>query len=462
MKKILTMLLALTMMVSLFTGCGAANKPDTTNTPDNGSEKMADGDKDKDMTSENKGDDKMEPSGDKVEITWWAFPTFSQEKGDDPAGTWEKKVIAAFEAKNPNISVKLETIDFTSGPEKITTAIQAGTMADVLFDAPGRIITYGKNGQLAELNDMFTEELIQDINNDTLLSSTRAGDKYYMYPLSSAPFYMVVNKQMAEEAGVADLIKEGWTTEDFVTVITALKEKGYEPGSFFSNGQGGDQGPRAFFANLYNGSITDAQVTKYVTDNEAGVKAMTLIKKMIDDRVMANGSAYNGGEDIQNFANGITSFTILWSPAMPKIHAALLEASGVEYIEVPYPSESGSGSLEYLVNGFCVFNNGDDKKIEAAKEFVRFLCDDEEFGPMNVVRSGSFPVRQSFGDLYGDERMAMLSKWSKYYAPYYNTIDGFAEMRQIWFPMVQAVSNGEKEPEAALKEFTEKANATIK
>ena len=54
---------------------------------------------------------------------------------------------------NPDISVKLETIDFTSGPEKITTASEAGTMADVLFDAPGRIITYGKSGKLAELND---------------------------------------------------------------------------------------------------------------------------------------------------------------------------------------------------------------------------------------------------------------------------------------------------------------------
>ena len=40
--------------------------------------------------------------------------------------------------------MKLETIDFKSGPEKITTAIEAGTAPDVLFDAPGRIIQYGK------------------------------------------------------------------------------------------------------------------------------------------------------------------------------------------------------------------------------------------------------------------------------------------------------------------------------
>ena len=35
-------------------------------------------------------------------------------------------------------------------------------------------------------------------------------------------------------------------------------------------------------------------------------------------------------------------------------------------------------------------------------------------------------------------------------------------MRTLWFPMLQAVSNGEAEPKAALDDFTKKANETIK
>ncbi len=96
------------------------------------------------------------------------------------------------------------------------------------------------------------------------------------------------------------------------------------------------------------------------------------------------------------------------------------------------------------------------------KKFIQFIADDKEWGPKNVVRTGAFPVRTSFGALYDDERMAMIDKWTGHYSPYYNTIDGFAEMRTLWFPMLQAVSNGEKEAAAALKEFTEQANATIK
>ena len=431
-KKVLTTLLAALMAMS-FVSCGKTSNEKETN-----------------------------GSTAKTEITWWAFPTFTQENASDAVGTWEQKIIDAFEAKNPDITVKLETIDFTSGPEKITTAIEAGTMADVLFDAPGRIITYGKAGKLADLNDMFTDEFVKDVNNDALLQACKAGDTAYMYPISTGPFYMAFNKAMLKDAGVLELVKEGWKTDDFVKVLKALKDKGYNPGSLFSNGQGGDQGPRAFFANLYSSRITDEALTKYTTNDEKSVKSMELIQDLIKEGLLMNGSQYDGSADIQNFANGQTAFTILWATAQPGTQAKLLEASKVEYLEVPFPSEDGVPELEYLVNGFCVFNNGDDTKIEASKKFIQFIADDSEWGPKNVVRTGAFPVRSSFGELYTDARMKEIGAWTKYYTPYYNTIDGFAEMRTLWFPMVQAVSNGEVEAKEALDDFTTKANATIK
>lgn len=451
-KKVLAMLLAGSMLLGLAACSGAKNETDTTKTPDTATEAPA----------KTESNTETNTTTDVTEITWWAFPTFTQENANDGPGTYEQKIIDAFEAANPDVKVKLETIDFTSGPEKIIAAIEGGTIADVLFDAPGRIISYGKSGKLAPLNDMFTDEFVADVNNDALLQASKAGDTAYMYPISSAPFYMVFNKAMTDDAGVTDLIKDGWTTDDFTTVITALRDKGYNPGSVFSSGQGGDQGTRAFVANLYSGSITDDAVTTYTVNDEAGVKALTYIKDAVDKGLLMNGSAYNGGDDIQNFANGQTSFSLLWSPAQPETQKALLEASGVQYLEVTFPSDDGVAELEYLVNGFCVFNNGDDAKIAASKRFIQFICDDKEWGPKNVVRTGSFPVRQSFGDVYGgDARMTELASWSKYYSPYYNTIDGFAEMRTYWFPMLQAVMNGDKDPKTAADEFVAQANQSI-
>ncbi|NLM67626.1 MAG: carbohydrate ABC transporter substrate-binding protein [Enterococcus sp.] len=441
MKKLMVSLLTATAVLSL-AACG-----------NSGNDKAKD--------SGTASTDKATSTEKQTEITWWAFPTFTQENANDGVGTYEKKIIAAFEEANPDIKVKLETIDFTSGPEKITTAIEAGTAPDVIFDAPGRIMTWGKAGKLADLNDLFTDEFIKDVDNDNIINASKAGDTAYMYPISSAPFYMALNREMLKEAGVEDLVKEGWTTADFETVLKALKEKGYNPGSFFSNGQGGDQGPRAFFANLNSNPITDEAVTKYTTDTPEAIKSMEQIHSWIKDGLMMNGSQYDGSADIQNFANGQTAFTILWAPAQPQTQAQLLESSKVDYLEVPHPSDDGVAELEYLVNGFAIFDNKKEEKIAASKKFVQFIADDAEWGPKNVVRTGAFPVRTSFGDLYDDERMDMIGSWTKYYSPYYNTIDGFAEMRTLWFPMVQAVSNEDETPKDALTNFTTKANETI-
>ena len=153
MKKILSLGLAAALVATTLAGCGGGNSgTETTPAPaaDTGTTAAA-------AETTAGGSDTPAPAGG-VEITWWAFPTYAQD-ADKPAGTYEAEIIAAFEAKNPDVKVNLETIDFTSGPEKITAAIEAGTVCDVLFDAPGRIISYAQNGKLVKLDDMFTDEI---------------------------------------------------------------------------------------------------------------------------------------------------------------------------------------------------------------------------------------------------------------------------------------------------------------
>ena len=56
----------------------------------------------------NKSADSGNSSG-KTEITWWAFPVFTQKKASDGVGTYEKEIIKAFEKANPDIKVKLKS-----------------------------------------------------------------------------------------------------------------------------------------------------------------------------------------------------------------------------------------------------------------------------------------------------------------------------------------------------------------
>ena len=379
----------------------------------------------------------------KTTITWWSFPTFG---AGEQAGVYEKEVIAAFEEANPDIKVELTTIDFTSGPEALTAAIEGGTAPDVLFDAPGRIIEYGNAGKLVKLDDMFTDEFVADVNNEALINACKGKDGAYMYPLSSAPFYMGLNKNMLEEANALQYVNlEGdrtWTTDNFVKMCEALKDAGVAqvPGIVYCGGQGGDQGTRALVSNLYGGKMANDEMTEYTFNSPEAVKGLELLQDMVSKGLLDSGNSMAAADELQKYQQETCAMTFCWGTSNAQNYAL----SDGESISVPFPSDDGVPALEYLVNGFCVFDNGDQAKADAAKKFIQFVCDDATWGPKSVVRSGAFPVRTSFGDLYPDNaEMTLLASWTKYYAPYYNTMDGFASMRKEWYNMLQKVLAGE-------------------
>ncbi len=391
-----------------------------------------------------------EPTAE-VELLWWVPPTFIQDDGDQP-GTYEQKLADEFNASHPGITVRVETIDFTTAGDKITTAIESDTAADVLFDAPGRIIEYGKNGKLVDLGDMFTADFIADVGNDDLLTSCQGNGTYYMYPISASPFYMAINEKMWTDSGAMEFVNlEGdrsWTTDDFEKAIEKLHAAGYNPGVLFCSGQGGDQGTRAFIANLYSGSVADGK--EYTFNSEPMIKGLTKAQEWLDKGWLGNGVQYNGGGSIELFVAGTTSWEFCWGTSAAGNNAAAMAENGVTPISLPFPSEDGKPVLEYLVNGFCVFDNGDEAKAEAAKTFIKWLCDNEE----NVTRTGAFPVMQSMGNLYpGDAEKELLIEFTKMYGPYYNTMDGFANMRAEWFDMLQKITGG--------GDVTELANAAV-
>jgi multiple sugar transport system substrate-binding protein len=401
-------------------------------------------------------------AGEKTVITWWSFPIFIKTQPNEPAGTYEQSLIRAFEKQNPDVTVKFEQIDFTSGSDRIRMAIEDHSVCDVLFDAPGRIVDYGKKGLLVPLNGWFNAGYIADIRHKSLLGACSSGGKYYMYPLSTAPFYMAFNKKRLQDAGVLDLVREGWTDKDFLTVVRALKKKGYVPGSVFCAGEGGDQATRAFVCSLYGSSVTNRALTRYTINDVAGVKALGFIKRCLDEGTILPGAYYSGVDDINNFVNGLTSFTLLWSPNLQKNNEAALRENGIQTVEAPFPAASGKPSLEYLVNGFCVFNNGNPNRVEAAKRLIKFICDDPKWGPRNVIQTACAPVRKSFSNYdYGAE-IKKVSAWTRYYEPYYNTVSGFSRMRTLWIRALQGVIFSDRTPKQAADEFVRQADKTIK
>ena len=406
-----------------------------------------------------KKEEKQADPNKKVEITYWDFPQFTKDKEFKKTEDFDAALIKAFEAKNPNIKVNYQKIEFTDGPAKIETAIQSKTAPDVIYDAPGRVIAWAAKDLLVPLDDVDKSKL-----NEAAVKASSYKDKLYMYPQGVAPFLMGVNKDLTDKLGVTDLLPlnkqdRSWTVEEYEKFLKAVKQKdsSITPALFYTKSQAGDQGPRAFVANLYNSWITDDAISKYTINDANGVKGLEWVKKAYDDGLLGQGVALEAKDALEAFKSGRAATTILFSPGIAASHA-----SGFNYKFLPFPNNGGKAKYEYLVAGPAIFDNGDVDKAAAAKKFVDFMVNDKDWGKRTLLASGNFSAKKGETGLYDSEELKFAEGLTSQYGTYYNTIPGFAKMRPLWFNMVQGVLNGKTSPKEGLDKFVEDANKTIK
>ena len=406
-----------------------------------------------------KKEEKQADPNKKVEITYWDFPQFTKDKEFKKTEEFDAALIKAFEAKNPNIKVNYQKIEFTDGPAKIETAIQSKTAPDVIYDAPGRVIAWAAKDLLVPLDDVDKSKL-----TDAAVKASSYKDKLYMYPQGVAPFLMGVNKDLTDKLGVTDLLPlnkqdRSWTVEEYEKFLKAVKQKdsSITPALFYTKSQAGDQGPRAFVANLYNSWITDDANSKYTINDANGVKGLEWVKKAYDEGLLGQGVALEAKDALEAFKSGRAATTILFSPGIAASHA-----SGFNYKFLPFPNNGGKAKYDYLVAGPAIFDNGDVDKAAAAKKFVDFMVNDKDWGKRTLLASGNFSAKKGEIGLYDSEELKFAEGLTGQYATYYNTIPGFAKMRPLWFNMVQGVLNGKTTPKEGLDKFVEDANKTIK
>ena len=406
-----------------------------------------------------KKEEKQADPNKKVEITYWDFPQFTKDKEFKKTEDFDAALIKAFEAKNPNIKVNYQKIEFTDGPAKVETAIQSKTAPDVIYDAPGRIIAWAAKDLLVPLDDIDKSKL-----NEAAVKASSYKDKLYMYPQGVAPFLMGVNKDLTDKLGVTDLLPlnkqdRSWTVDEYEKFLKAVKQKdsSITPALFYTKSQAGDQGPRAFVANLYNSWITDDANSKYTINDANGVKGLEWVKKAYDDGLLGQGVALEAKDALEAFKSGRAATTILFSPGIAASHA-----SGFNYKFLPFPNNGGKAKYDYLVAGPAIFDNGDVDKAAAAKKFVDFMVNDKDWGKRTLLASGNFSAKKGETGLYDSEELKFAEGLTSQYGTYYNTIPGFAKMRPLWFNMVQGVLNGKTTPKEGLDKFVEDANKTIK
>lgn len=428
MKKLLALLLALLMLLSL-AGCGKQAQEDE------------------------------EPAV--IELTLWTFPA-----GDwgDPAAV--ETLLTQFNSVYPDIHVTVQCLDEATGDDKLSTAVDGGVSPDILLAQPDRLIkTWGAEGMLADLSDMWDDADKQEVNAACQSVCFTRDGKCYAYPFAMNVQCMAINYDAFVTAGAdqyIDLETRTWTTEQFTQAVKALQSKyGETVAAVYCSGQNGDQGTRALVTNLYGGQFANDSYTGYVANSEANQQALTLLR---DTKGIEFDDAINGQEEAALFYHESLKMSFCWSLAQqlaetvdepteeggePVVHPAGKTVNGqtIEFMAFPTDPEISQPRLQGDIWGFGVFDNGDQEKLEAAKLLIRFFADGQ--GASAAVKAtGCFPVRDTVdgADLRniwaGSDVMTEYAKLTDFLSGYDALTPGWATARTEWWNMLQRVGNG--------------------
>lgn len=382
-------------------------------------------------------------STDSVDITLWTYPVGKFQDAETVEG-----FIKSFNEVHPEINVSVEYLDYSTGDDQVTAAIEAKTTPDIILEGPERLVSnWGAKGKMVDLSDLWDDEALKDISatSEAVVAACKSADgAYYEYPLVMTTHTMAINYEVFEQAGALQYINEDrtWTTENFEKALKAVKDSGLvqETGVVYCGGQGGDQGTRALAMNLYSAKWTDDAHTTWTMNSTAGVKGLTQLKTWVDAGLLSADAGIVASDELQLFANGTTAMSFCWNAANQSSYAS--QVSFTAY-PVAFPSEDGVPELCGGIWGFGIFDNGDSAKIAAAKTFIEFICDDPVQGPISVACTGFFPVRSSFGNPYegteDEERMATFASFQQWLGDYYNVTLGWAEQRTAWWNLLQQV-----------------------
>lgn len=301
------------------------------------------------------------------EIEWLQW--FAAENTD---GFYDE-LVADFEAKHPDITVKLVTQPFGKVRESIVTDNAIGVGSDVL----GLNMPWTKEFLDIGILEPLDEYLARDDNSFDTADLVEAPigkieGHTWMVPLNAFPFVMHVNMDLVRRAGF-DAPPATWEElAEQAKAISALQDGTSGIGMPFSS-QPPSNGPiLTFLPLLYanGGRIMDDTTPNF--DNPKVVETLQLLKDMNDAGAIAPGAASRtGGVDLEEFIAGRTGFLI-----SPGVHSSSITSRNPEldYTLVRVPS---NGENAYRVHGWEIGISADSDNKEDAWTFVDYLLSPE-------------------------------------------------------------------------------------
>ena len=324
MKKLIALLLALTMVLSL-AACGT-DKPAETKAPEAGN---------------------AEPEA--ITLKVWA----PQEDQVD-ANSWLIQIQAQFEAAHPEYKITWDNGVCPEGDAATMVTADPSAAADVYMFANDQLGTLLQAGALAKLGGDYLAQVQNDVSATYVNTVTATDGSVYGFPVAPNTWFMYYNKSILSEEDVKSM--EACLAKGIVAF--EVKNSWYLPAFFFAAG-----------GTLFGETGTDAAAGVNF-GGEIGINATNAVLDLLaNPNFKVDGDGYgNAGLKDGSVA---AYFSGSWD------YAGLAEALGENLGAVPAPTVMVNGApaqLKAYAGSKAVGVNPNAKNMKAAMQFAAFLA----------------------------------------------------------------------------------------
>lgn len=379
-------------------------------------------------------------------------PVFATAEGKK---VLEGRIAKAYRGKHPDARVRVDYGTWDVLPEKISTGLAGGTLADVVMVGFGWVPPFAAKNTFAELPASLraTSGYV-----DQVVAPARYRDKTYALPLGVDPIVVAYRKDHFADAGITR------TPRNFDELRAAAKEVTRR-----RSGGGFERvGIDITAANLRQqwiialdacgGRMFGADGTKVLFDSDEGARALDFLSGFVEDGSTSLSFRATQGLPLETLRRGTSSISLTAASAIGQ--TAVLPQGGKELENVGYfLLQETKPSM--FVGGTLVTVNRHARDPEAAFDFLRTVTA-ENTSLAVTDPNGYLPP---FADIAADRTIrnpaAPLIRDSFRHSVSEGGSPAWMEIRETINPAIEAVLTGKQSTGAALASLRRQAEDAI-
>jgi lactose/L-arabinose transport system substrate-binding protein len=398
LKKLLVLVLALTLTVSSLAGCGTKKTvtTDATTAPDATTETEVSTQETAEVTT---AEEEVKPSGKIVVWTW------------DAADKSLALNMEAFQSEYPDIEVEVQIMGNKDLYQKMLLGLSAGGegLPDVATIETSNLAQYVSLGGLMDLTEK-TAPYVDKINSYKWIDAT-LDEKIYAMPWDSGPVALYYRTDIFEKAGLPsdpeEVTKLLATWEDYYNTAKIIKEK---TGSYMLSESQDMFSGRDYEKLLWEtGTFYFDEEGNPQLNSPESIQVMTFLTKMVQE-----GLTDNTAEWTQAWYDGFANGTVATIPGASWVGGFLTswiapDAAGLWRV-IPLPAWEVGGNTASNDGGsnFVIPDTSENK--DAAWAYVEFMLGREDSQLAMYKNADLFPALETtYTDSFFEEEV-----------PYYN------------------------------------------